>query len=302
MTQDEFIEKARLKHGDKYDYSEVEYKNNKTKVCIICPCPEHEPFWQTPNSHLNGRGCPKCAGNVRLTKQEFIKKAREIHGDKYDYSKTEYINTDIKVCIICPEHGVFYQTPHGHLLGKGCSNCYTHNKLNLEDFIKRVREIHGDKYNYSKVEYRHSSIKVCIICPIHREFLQEPRTHLSGCGCPFCKQSNIEKMVKKYLEYNNIPFNYNQYNFEWLKLKKKLELDFYLTDYNVAIECQGRQHFIPIEHFGGEKRLKETQERDRIKKLLCEEHGVKLYYINYDDDVKEKINEILLDIKKNSPQ
>lgn len=126
LTQEEFIEKARKVHGNKYDYSKVEYSNAKTKILIICPT--HGEFCQEPFSHLVGNGCMKCyrerqhelkASNT----EDFICKAKSKHGDKYDYSKTEYINAHAKVCIICKEHGIFYQTPNSHLNGNGCPKC-----------------------------------------------------------------------------------------------------------------------------------------------------------------------------------
>ena len=120
--KDGFITKSKIVHGDKYDYSKVEYFNNHTKVCIICP--EHGEFWQKPISHTQGKGCPYCGGTKKLTTEEFIERAKFIHGNKYDYSKAEYINTDTKVCIICPEHGEFWQTPHDHISSRqGCPNC-----------------------------------------------------------------------------------------------------------------------------------------------------------------------------------
>ena len=100
-----FIEKARKVHGNKYDYSKVEYHNNHEKVCIICP--EHGEFWQTPKNHLKGCNCPKCSNVYKMSNEEWIEKAREIHGDKYDYSKTHYISNKLKVKIICPKHGEF---------------------------------------------------------------------------------------------------------------------------------------------------------------------------------------------------
>ena len=122
LTTEQFIEKAKQIHGNKYDYSKVEYVNNHTKVCIICP--EHGEFWQTPNSHLNGNGCSSCKGLKKLTTKEFIERAKQVHGNKYDYSKTIYVNKRTKVCIICPIHGEFYQTPHNHVYQKqGCPEC-----------------------------------------------------------------------------------------------------------------------------------------------------------------------------------
>ena len=121
LTTEDFIKKAKEVHGDKYDYSKVVYKGNRTLVTIVCPI--HGEFQQKPSNHLSGNGCPDCSGNKRLTTEDFIKKAREVHGDKYDYSKVKYVNTSTKVCIVCPEHGEFQQTPNDHLGGKGCPNC-----------------------------------------------------------------------------------------------------------------------------------------------------------------------------------
>ena len=121
-TKEEFIKGARKKHGDKYDYSKVDYVNKRTKVCIICH--EHGEFWQTPSSHLQGKGCPICGGTSTLTKEELIKKARKVHDNKYNYTKVEYVNNKTKVCIICPEHGEFWQTPYDHFYGCGCPKCH----------------------------------------------------------------------------------------------------------------------------------------------------------------------------------
>ena len=168
MTNSEFIAKARKIHNEKYDYSKVEYINNRTKVCIICPI--HGEFWQTPNAHLNGQDCPKCKGKIKLTLEKFIEKAKKVHGDKYDYSKVEYINNHTKVCIICPIHGEFWQTPQHHLKGVGCPKCYGNFRKTTEQFIEEARKVHGDKYDYSKVEYVNATTKVRIICPKHGEF------------------------------------------------------------------------------------------------------------------------------------
>ena len=194
-TTEQFIEEARQVHGDKYDYSKVNYINNSTKVCIICP--EHGEFWQRPNDHLSGQGCPacgkeKCADDSRLTSEQFIEKARKVHGDKYDYSKVEYINARTKVCIICPEHGEFWQKPNDHLSGQGCPFCAGNVKLTSEQFIEKAMQVHGDKYDYSKVEYVNSATNVCIICPEHGEFWQKPSNHLIGKGCCACAVANAK--------------------------------------------------------------------------------------------------------------
>ena len=126
LTTEEFIKKAREVHGDKYNYSKVEYVNSTTKVCIICP--KHGEFWQRPNLHLQKKGCPKC-GRARIatssskSPEQFLQDAKKIHGTKYDYSKTEYVNWQTKVVIICPIHGEFSQSPSSHIHGNGCPKC-----------------------------------------------------------------------------------------------------------------------------------------------------------------------------------
>ena len=143
-SNDEFIREVQLIHHNRYDYSKLEYVNNKTKVCIICP--DHGEFWQIPSDHLNGKGCPQCAGNVRYNKDTFVEKAKIIHNDRYDYSKVQYVNAHTKVCIICPEHGEFWQTPNNHLNGNGCPLCKNRKIGNVlrdtvEDFIEKSNEL-----------------------------------------------------------------------------------------------------------------------------------------------------------------
>ena len=114
----------------------------------------------------------------KLTTNEFIEKSRKVHGDKYDYSKVNYVNAKTKVCIICPIHGEFWQTPDLHLQGSGCSLCGGKIQLSEDEFIRRANLVHNNKYDYSKVNYINYHTKICIICPIHGEFWQEPANHL----------------------------------------------------------------------------------------------------------------------------
>ena len=350
LTTEQFIEKARKIHGNKYDYSKVEYKNNRTKVCIICP--EHGEFWQVPNAHLSGCGCKKCAGNEKYTTIEFIEQARKIHGDKYDYSKVEYNGANKKVCIICPEHGIFWQKPSSHLLGCGCPKCGNEkcaekNASDVNEFIEKARKIHGNKYDYSKVEYKNQKTPVRIICPEHGEFFMTPCAHLvrQGCrkcsneklskervkpneqwieeakkihgdrysyektiyrgyrrkvtitcpihgvfeqlaydhqqgkGCPKCRRSWMENDIEDWLKENG--FNYiHQYRPKFLiDGKSHFSMDFFLPDYAVAIECNGTQHFVG--HTFYSKNIEDIVKRDKRKKQLCNEHGIKvLYYTN----------------------
>lgn len=216
LTNETFIKKAKLVHGDKYDYSKVEYKKSNEKVCIICP--KHGEFWQKPAEHLVGYGCAKCANNVSPTTEDWIERAKKVHNGKYDYSKVNYVNNTTKVCIICPEHGEFWQVPKNHLKGQGCPKC-GHQKnsligrMTLDEFINRANKIHKGKYNYSKVEYVNSYTKVCIICLEHGEFWQRPSKHLCGQGCSVCagvKRGDTNAFVKKANEVHKEKYDYSK--------------------------------------------------------------------------------------------
>ena len=295
-TNEEFIEEAVKKHGFKYDYSKVEYKNNHTKVCIICP--EHGEFWQIPQDHIKGRGCIKCAGVSKLTTEEFIKKAKEIHGNKYNYSKVVYKSNDEPVCIICPEHGEFWQTPHTHLGGHDCPKCRyvkswdTRGRITTEEFIKKARKIHGDKYGYEKTEYKNNRTKVKIHCPKHGYFLQTPSVHLRGNGCPICSESHIEKEIRTFLVDNKIDFEYEKH-FPEIGYRS---YDFYLDKLNYAIECQGIQHFEPIDFFGGNIAFEKQIESDKIKEEYCKSKGIGLLKVTTTEFLK--CDKSLLSIKQ----
>ncbi len=290
-TTEWFIEKAKQKHGDRYDYSKVDYINSSTKVCIICP--EHGEFYQDPSNHLQGHRCPKCATldsrkKQALQKWQFIEKSKNVHGDKYDYSKVNYINNRTKVCIICPEHGEFLQTPHDHLSGYGCKKCgiesmLKHQRLTNDEFIKRSITIHGDKYNYSKLEYINYETPVCITCPTHGDFWQTPHSHLNGVDCPYCaneKYAKEEKLYKIILgEIKDEVIRWKK--FKWLRYKSPMSIDIYLPNNKIGIEYQGIEHFKPTTFFGGEKRFEETYQRDKEKIKLCEKNGVKLFHFTF---------------------
>ena len=281
-SKEDFIKKANEVHKCKYDYHKVKYVNNKTKICIICPY--HGDFEQIPKHHLNGCGCPKCANEAngercRWSKEEFIKKANETHRGKYNYDKVEYNGALTKVCIICPEHGEFWQLPSSHKRGIGCPKCSGCYVPTTEEWIIASNKVHNDKYDYTKVNYVKCVDKVCIICPKHGEFEQTPLNHIQGHGCPKCNLSHLERDVMNYLDDMGIAYDY-QKHFDWLG---KQSLDFYLPDYNVGIECQGGQHFFPVDfaNKGVEwacKKFDYTISCDKRKKELCEEHGVKLLY------------------------
>lgn len=221
--KENFIEKALKKHGGKYSYHHVNYVNSHTKVLITCPI--HGDFLQTPDKHLQGRGCRKCADEAaskRMKKSlnDFIENAKKVHGDKYDYSKVEYKRSNQKVCIICPEHGEFWQTPSSHLSGCGCKKCSLkkENKYTTETFINEVKKIHGDKYDYSKVEYNGCDEYVVVVCPEHGEFKIKARHLIHGTGCKKCgiekrsfeRLSNSKEFIEKAKQIHGDKYDYSK--------------------------------------------------------------------------------------------
>ena len=185
-------------HGDKYDYSRVKYSLLNKKVEIVCP--EHGVFSQTPQNHIAGQACPKCGGSLKLTLLEYIDECKKVHDDKYDYSQVIYKNGRSKIKIICPAHGEFTQEAFSHKSGCGCPYCAGNYTLETEEVIDQFGRVHGDRYDYSKVNYTGVFNKVVIICKEHGEFTQTPKTHKKGSGCPECAIT-IGHTKESYLEY-----------------------------------------------------------------------------------------------------
>lgn len=288
-----FIEKAKNVHGNKYNYSKTEYgKDNKTKVCIICPI--HGEFWQTPNNHLTGYGCKKCGrklanSKTRFTNEEVIKKFVELHGDYYDYSKVNYINEKTPITIICPKHGEFQQTPGSHITQKaGCPICARLKAKNkqlktIDQFISDAKKIHGDIYDYSLVNYQGAYVPVAIICKKHGLFYQTPHAHLSSkSGCPHCilkSQTKLFNKLQKDFPNDEILFEVGNKIIPWLE---KQRFDIYFPKYNIAIEYNGKQHYVPVKRFGGEIGYQKTINRDLIKEQKCKLNNCTLLKIKYD--------------------
>jgi Zn finger protein HypA/HybF involved in hydrogenase expression len=307
-NNDEFIKQVIKVHGDRYDYNKVEYKN--IRDLIIITCKEHGDFKQKPSLHLKGCGCPKCGLiknfiNLRYSKDEFINQAKQIHGNKYDYSKVNYINGIVKIKIKCPKHGYFWQNPHAHTLQKqGCPKCgiersvqINHeNTLTNNEFINQAKQVHGDKYDYSKVNYINAKTKVSIICKKHGMFEQTPNRHCSKSnGCPKCKESKGERIIYQYLDNNKIIY-IRQAKFEGCLSPKNnpLKFDFYLPDYNICVEFDGPQHFgINFFNRSDDNYIKLITLHDGIKNIFCNNHGIKLIRIPYWNNNVRDINNIL---------
>ena len=280
-------------HGDKYDYSLFGYVRNNIKSKIYCKTCDYY-FEQNYSNHMRGDGCPKCVGRHK-SNEDIINEFTGIHGDIYDYSRVNYTRSIDKVSIGCKKHNIiFEQTPSLHLCGHGCPDCGKEKvKIGKEEFIRRSIEVHGDKYNYSKVEYINSYTHVIIICPEHGEFKQTPKSHSKeGCGCPTCSESIGEREIRLFLDKHNIIYE-REKMFDGCINKTFLKYDYYLIDLNFCVEFDGKQHYEPIEYFGGVDKLKETQLCDKIKNEYCKNNNIRLLRIRYDENVEDKLNEFL---------
>lgn len=260
-----------------------EYNGSLNYVTVRCKI--HDYTYQSkPKWLMKGMGCQKCYDDRRGEKtrkpiDKVIEDARNVHGGKYDYSLIEnYKNSKQKVPIICPVHGVFYSCMNKHVISKqGCPKC-ANKGITTEEWIERAKRVHGDKYDYSKVEYVNNTTPITIVCPIHGEFKQKPDTHTQGAGCPVCKESSLERRIRNILRKNKTISFKSQCKFEWLN---KQTLDFFINDTSIGIECQGIQHLKMRNDglFNKPKDVKLTLHRDILKNRLCKENNVKLLYI-----------------------
>lgn len=211
-----FIKKAIELHGiDKYQYGLVQYVDNSTKVEILCP--DHGSFFIQPYNHHMGKGCAKCANKHTPTTEEWVERAKNTHGDRYDYSMVVYKKAHEKVTIICRIHGPFEQAPSNHIHGQGCARCCSNYACSTSECIEKAIEVHGDRYDYSNVVYKTSKEKILIRCRVHGIFEQSPDHHLTGYGCIRCGNTysyTTEEWVEKAMavhgdryDYSNVVYN-----------------------------------------------------------------------------------------------
>lgn len=273
-------------HGDRYDYSKVIYKGSKVKVEIICK--EHGSFFMKPNAHtVQRQGCSKCTKKYN-DKETFIESSVTIFGETYDYSKVEYIDSHTKVELICKEHNSFFMCPKEHINQKqGCPKCgkismSNKHRKEIDLLISQFIELNGDLYDYSKVEYKNTNTKVEIVCKEHGSFLQSPKSHINGNGCPKCSLSKGERKIMTYLDKMNIEY-ISEFRINDCKDQIKLPFDFYLPKYNLCIEFDGEQHYRPVEYFGGVKEFNNQLRRDYIKDMYCLDNKISLIRISYLD-------------------
>lgn len=296
---EEFIRRARLVHGNKYDYSKALYVNSTTDICIICPI--HGEFWQRPSEHLRGKGCVKCGQALCGEKQKqkakgtFVERCKEIHGDKYTYEKVNYVDSHTKIIVTCKKHGDFETLPYRLLNGSGCPKCKSeeaherYSKGTLK-FIEEAKRVHGDLYDYSLCNYYNSHTKVNVICKEHGVFEISAGEHLHGCGCPLCKEPMGEKRIRLYLEKRGILF-VRQYAIKYKNNNYKS--DFYIPSKNLIIEYNGVQHYKPVNQFGGAKAFHKQKQRDKNVRDYCKANNIKLLEISY---LQYPIIEQMLDV------
>lgn len=223
----------------------------------------------------------------QLTNIEFIEKLKKIHGDLYDYSNVCYSGYRSNIILECPKHGVFITKAQSLLNSKiGCKKCsiiLQSSKVSLsnEEFISKSKNVHGELYDYSLIDYKNNRTKVKIKCVKHGVFEQIPINHLNGSGCFECKIKSIgELKIKNILNSRKIDF-VSQKKFENCKHKKQLSYDFYIENRNLLIEYDGQHHFIPITKYGSDIEFENFKIKDGIKNEYAKNNGIKLIRIPY---------------------
>lgn len=295
----EFIKRSKDTHGDKYDYSKVHQFKRQRNETVVIICPNHGEFKQNPYDHYSGSGCPKCWENIRsevltIPWEEVLKSFRETHGEKYSYNSEDYENSSSKLRINCPKHGEFLQDVNSHKHGQGCPKCGRERiseflTTTWEEVLNSFREIHKDEYEYIKETYSLLETPMEMICSKHGKFKQTPKNHRRGSGCPICKSSRGEKEIEFFMRDLGVEYVHQK---KFPEFSNYYRFDFYVPSINTIIEYNGLQHYEPVEHFGGLKSLKKTQQRDKIKKQYCLDNGINYEIIRYDEDTEQRLQEI----------
>ena len=259
-----------------------EYIDDKTPIKFKCLDCDWE--WIVDPSHLkSGRTCPNCKklNKRKQAEQNFIERATKIHNNKYIYEKIQYVKQQQKITITCRKHGDFEQTPAAHLRRQGCPLCAGNNFLrDREYFINLAKQKHGTRYDYSLVDYKNCKSQVIIKCnKCGNTFQQTPDKHLAGQGCPKCRLKSQSILFDKL---RNV---FNEDEILWEASPKWLDnqrFDIYFPKYNIAVEYDGKQHFVPVKQFGGNIGLAYTQQQDRLKEAKCLQNNCTLFRIKYD--------------------
>lgn len=206
-----FIERAKAAHGDKYDYSMVEYSGTSGKVKIICP--KHGTFEQAAGAHVAGQGCPECGSEIvglrsRSNTGEVLSKIKAVHGEKYDYSNFKYEGCQKQTTVTCKKHGEFQILPLTLINGGGCKQCgidasASKQKLKQADVISKIESKHGKKYGYENLNYTGSKNKIALSCEKHGQFNAEAGSIFKGTGCPRCANVGPSQGQLEMFEFIN---------------------------------------------------------------------------------------------------
>lgn len=219
VTTEQFIERSRANHGNRYCYSKVIYVNTREKVTVTCLV--HGDFQVTPSNHIFGGGCAKCVIQSRtFTTKQFIVNAKKVHGELYNYSKVVYATAHEKVVVICREHGPFNIVPHAHVDGKqGCPTCgqikgHKFRFLTQSEFLQKCSELWKDRFDYSQVEYRGAHKHIIVVCKLHGEFKIAPNSHLQGKSCRKCsneaQRKDWDEILTRCMEVHGQKYDYTE--------------------------------------------------------------------------------------------
>ena len=293
LDKNEILNRFITVHGDRYDYSQVDFKNVNTKVKILCK--DHGVFEQTPKSHyLLENGCPSCVKNCKNTTEQWIARFREAHGDRYTYDRVVVKNSKTEVKIECPNHGIFLQTPEVHSKGHGCKKCAfdkiakDNTTVNFEIFSDRANTVHNNQYEYASEGFEGYTKKGTIICSLHGPFQQHLANHvINKTGCPSC--ANIRSKAE-----NNLAQLVEEMGFAVERGNRSIippyELDIFISELNIAIEyCGLRWHG---QHFG-----KKDKNYHLNKLNMCEQKGIELITI-FEDEFLQKHDIVKMVLRK----
>ena len=220
LTTKEFIAQARAIHKGEYTYPRTEYVTRKEDVCITCR--KHGDFYQRPQNHLIGSGCPTCYGTSLLPKEDWLKEARKVHGSRFRYDLSEYPN----VLITCRRHNLRIKQYRGlHLAAEHpCPKCLKAHRLEVNGtaFVQKAKLRHGNTYDYSKVKYVNSQTDVTVVCPTHGDFKTNPANHVRKSGCPHCKVQSANRYLRKQVRIQGCSFSVQGYEPQALKWLTKV--------------------------------------------------------------------------------
>jgi hypothetical protein len=280
-SKHDLLQQFKNAHGNKYDYEQMKYVNTSTPIMIICK--EHGQFEQMPSKHIIGQGCPKCVGKG-LTKEELIKFFKDVHNNKYSYTLPDDFHVLTKIKIECPNHGEFNQTVDSHKQGRGCPDCGLETvaaakRKSRAEIIAIFQEVHGNKYDYSRMRYKDKFSKIIITCPHHGQFFQVPHNHAYGQGCPMC---TLTPQSKQELQINfELQLFFPKIDSKGFKTRingKLWSVDIYIPEINLGIE------------FDGSYWHKGNEDLDKMKTRELQKEGFEILRIR--EEPLMKINEL----------